>query len=427
MTQRILPVLFAALVASTLPGVAHAGDDVFSGDGSATNNPDLLRGAYECGRACPPVAYPVDEVPSEDYDPLFDVDWSILLGGSYITQNGAGSFAGTVAPTVSLSTNGLRSSFSLDSSAVFELPQDSGFRIADLRLSAAYDYALDSVTNFGLTGDLDVSQARPGDPSNLAGTATSPIVVDGEATATISRDIDIADVELRGTLGRTTYGDTTLNTSTVIDNSASNVTSYGVGLRLGHRVTPVVAAFVDVSATHEAYDAVSPTLLVSLDSTDTVLRAGLSASRGERFDAEASVGVGLRRFADPSLPSVTATLYDLTVKYLPDETLTLTASLGSSIEGPGPTNTGTATITHTADVGAAYIVNSWWSLRGSAGWRRSEEVGSGDVKTGYSVGVGSDYKLSAHAALTADYGFDHVEGTAVTDTHTVTAGIRISR
>ena len=111
--------------------------------------------------------------------------------------------------------------------------------------------------------------------------------------------------------------------------AASNNTRYGGGLRLSHQLTPIVTAFADGSVEYRTYDAVSPTLLVKLDSTDYVGKVGLSAEIGTILEAEGSVGVGLRQFADASLADVQAMLYEASVTFRPDETLEFIGTIAS--------------------------------------------------------------------------------------------------
>ena len=313
---------------------------------------------------------------------------------------------------MSLSHEGLRSTFDLDAEAEIIKPQDTVVRIGALRLSAAGEYGLDEVTNFATDGFLTISQAAPSDPNNPAGTSISPQILDAEFAGTLTRDLGIAYVGLRGTVGRTNYGETTLANATVVDNSYSNNTRYGGGLRLSHQLTPIVEAFADGSVEYRTYDAASPTLLVKLDSTDYDLRGGLSAEIGTILEAEGSVGVALRRFADASLADVQAMLYEASVTFRPDETLEFIGTLESSIEAPGPNSAGIASIERTVTGEARYKVNTWWSVWAAAGWSQKTAVGATNTETGFNVGGGSEYRLNRHVALTADYTFSQREVTA---------------
>jgi len=422
-----LPIFLLAatvLAGLSVPVLAANEDLQLVGDGSMTDNRDLLRGSYECGYGCdagPP--------PSEPFNPPFLIDWSVALRGAYVQEGTTSRWEVSIIPALGLHHEGLRSTFDLDAEAEIIKPQDTVARIGALRLSAAGEYALDEVTNFATDGDLTLTQAAPSDPSNPAGTAIAPRVLDADFAATLTRDIGIAYVGLRGSVGRSDYGDTTLNSGVLIDNSFSSNTRYGGGLRVSHRLTPIVAAFADGSVEYRIYDAPSPTLLVPLDSTDYVGKIGLQAAIGDIVEAEASVGVALRRFANTGLADVQAALYDASITFRPDETLELTGTVGTEIGAPGPSGTGTASIERVATGEARYKVNTWWSVWAAAGWSRKTAVAAVTEETSYNVGAGSEYRLNSHVSFTADYTFTRREVTAVApvNTHKVTAGVKVSR
>ena len=425
MIARLPIFLLAGTVLAGLTTPVLANDDLqLVGDGSMTDNRDLLRGAYECGFGCdagPP--------PSEPFHPPFDIDWSVALRGAYVQEGTTSRWETSLIPALGISHEGLRTTFDLDAEAEIIKAQDSVTRIGALRLSAAGEYGLDEVTNFATDGDLTITQAAPSDPSNPAGTAIAPRVLDADFAATLTRDIGIAYVGLRGTVGRTDYGDTTLNSGVLVDNSFSSNTRYGGGLRVSHRLTPIVAAFADGSVEYRLYDAPSPALLVPLDSTDYVGRIGLEAEIGDILEAEGSIGVGLRKFASTGLAEVQVALYEASVTFRPDETLEVTGSVGTEIGAPGPNGTGTASVEHVVAGEARYKVNTWWSVWAAAGWSRKTAVAATTEETSFNVGGGSEYRLNAWVSFTADYTFTHREVTAVApvNTHKVTAGVKVAR
>lgn len=426
MISRLSILLLAGTVIAGLSSPVLAGNDDLQlvGDGSMTDNRDLLRGAYECGTSCEPSA-----PPSEPFHPPFDIDWSIALRGAYVQEGTTSRFETSIIPALGITHEGLRSTFDFDAEAEIIKPQDTVARIGALRLSAAGEYGLDEVTNLATEGDLTLTQAAPSDPTNPAGTAIAPRVLDADFAATVTRDIGIAYIGLRGTVGRSDYGDTTLNTGVLVDNSFSSNTRYGGGLRLSHRLTPIVAAFADGSVEYRVYDAPSPTLLVPLDSTDYVGKAGLQAAIGTILEAEGSVGLALRKFANTGLADVRAVLYDASVTFRPDETLELTGSVGTTIGAPGPSGTGTASIERVVTGEARYKVNTWWSIWAAAGWSRKTAVPATTEETTYNLGGGSEYRVNAWVTLTADYTFSRRETTAVApvNTHRATVGVKVAR
>jgi len=86
-------------------------------------------------------------------------------------------------------------------------------------------------------------------------------------------------------------------------------------------------------------------------------------------------------------------------------------------------------VDYSANADVAYTVNSWLTLRALADWYSTRYAGSTNTETGYGLGAGADYKVNAHTALSADYGYDYAESTVngVQDAHRVTVGVTLSR
>ena len=217
--------------------------------------------------------------------------------------------------------------------------------------------------------------------------------------------------------------------ASVMDNSAQNNWQGEAALRLGYALTPVLTAFVEGSAGYQLYDAPSPIHLEKLDAADYEIRAGLGAKLTSVLEAEASIGLGLRRFAAPGFADVVSTLYDAKVTFRPDETVTLEANFTTNVGAPGPGSAGLARVEYAASADASYRLNNWVTLRASAGWRQAQLVGTPVTETGYNAGVGVDYLLNELATLTADYGYGWAETTPAPgeDEHRVMLGVTFSR
>ncbi|MCS6761085.1 MAG: hypothetical protein MO846_03145 [Candidatus Devosia symbiotica] len=68
-------------------------------------------------------------------------------------------------------------------------------------------------------------------------------------------------------------------------------------------------------------------------------------------------------------------------------------------------------------------------MRALANWSQARYVHSSNIENGYGLGVGGDYKVNAHTAVTADYNFDQSDGlsSGVQEAHQVTVGITLAR
>lgn len=419
-TQRRSIAILQLLAALAWSGGAAvlAGEPNGMGDAGLPGHPGT--GCGSCALAAPP----------HEWDaPYFDVDWSLALRGAYVRDAGGERFEALVVPGVTLRHETMRGGYDLSVSGELARSSLDQTRIAALRASAAAAYQLDSVTSFSGNLDLSLTQDSPSAPGLAGNIAIAPLVGTAEAEAEVTRELGVFEAGLRGSVSRTIYGPTTLADGSVVDNAPQNNWKAGAGLRLGYAVTPILTAFVDGSAGYHFYDLPSPVYLEKLDAADYAVRAGLNAQWTSVLEAEASIGLGLRQFASPGFPDVVSTLYDARLTFRPDETVTLGATLSTSIGEPGPSSGGLARVEYAAAANASYQLNTWVRLRASAGWRHALLVGTATTETGYDAGIGLDYLLNEFATLTADYAYGRALTTPnpAEERHRVTLGVTFSR
>lgn len=414
-----------ALCALCLAAPALGASDHSLGDGSDTDNERLL-----------PDVYPADPVLDsgewlrEPYDPFFDVDWSVSLRGGYTKSNSGERFDIRLVPSVSLEHIGVRSAINLDASAEIVRPSEGGnIDIGALRLDLQTGYDLDSVTRITANGNLSLTQSIPGTPGLATNIAVAPQTFTGGADLGLSRQFGRFNVSVTGAAQRNLYGPTTLTSGVVNDNTEQNYWALDSGLRVGFQATPIFEIFGQVGLGRDIFDVPSGTLGTYPNATDVTLKGGATGRWNGILEATASAGVGLRRFDTAGLGEVVTQLYDASVTFTPDPTWRMTAAFATTVAPPGPNGTGAARVDYSARAELGYTVNSWLALRALADWNSARFVGSTATETGYGLGAGADYKVNAHTAVTADYGYDHSESTSngVQDAHRVTVGITLSR
>lgn len=391
----------AALGFALVAGVAWAGEFNPLGDGSGSDNADLLRDPTTGCENCEPMP------PHEWQDPPFSIDWSLALRGAYVRDGGGEHFEMLAVPSVSFAHEFLRGSVNFDASAELSKSSIGDYQVnsVDLGLAAAYDLNADTRLN----GSASLSFEQD-----------SPQAVSGKVAAGVDRNFGLLTVGLRGDATRSVY---------LPDADGQNNWRVGTGLRVGYKVTPLLTAFVDGSAGYQLYDGISPSYGVKLDAADYAIRTGLSAKWTEVLEAEASVGLGLRRFADPGFAAITTNLYDASLTFRPDETLTLKAGFSTSVDAPGPDSPGAARIAYAATGDAEYQVNPWLKLRTSAAYGYATFVGSAETETGYDLGTGLDYLLNEYVTMTADYAYANTIATPdpAEEEHRVTLGVTLKR
>lgn len=413
--------ILAALAAGLSPLGAAAQPLWIAGDGSGSNNPDLLATAADCAHCRASAPHEWDAAP-------FVLDWSLGLRGSYAHSNGVGTFEALTVPSVSLRHDLLRGSYGVNASA--ELSRNAeDFRINSLRVDATGEYAVSAPLTLSGTAIFELTQPA----ADSSGYPTDTVSASQELSATLSGaaayDAGPLIMTLGGSASRSVYGPTTLADTTVIDNSANDNWRVGGDLRLGYKVTPVLTAFAEVGAAVQLYDTASPDYGVRLDATDYTIKSGVSAAWGEGLSAEASVGLGLRQFSQAPVDDIVSTLYDAALVFRPDETLTLRGGLATTIDAPGPNASAAARIDYAATGSAQYQVNPWLRLRASAGASYALYSDSTATETAYDLGVGADYLLNETMSLAGDYAYALTlpSSGATDEEHRITLGVTLRR
>jgi hypothetical protein len=409
-----------ALAAATAPVLGAEFNPL--GDGSDFNNADLVRDETTGCENCQPAPYEWNEPP-------FELDWKFGLRGAVVEDDGGTKVEFLAVPEASWTHRSLRGGYSAGAAAEFSYDLDGAARVDSLTLNGSADYRFDAVTAASLKGSFTLSQDDPDDPGYADNVAEAPLELSGAAETTVTRDLGVFELEGRGSTGRSIFGETTYDDASTTSNDFQNTTVAGLGGRLGYKLTPGVTAFVDTQANYEAYDEASPSLLVKLDNVTYEGRAGLNAKFLTVVELEGSVGLAYRDFADGALDDFTAALYDARAILRPDETLTLTGTFSTTVESPGTTSGATAKVTYAATGEAAYQVNPWLRLRGSAGWSEAHFQGIDTDEYKWNVGVGADYLLNEHMDATADYTYSQSTTTPApaTDEQRLMLGLNIHR
>jgi hypothetical protein len=395
-----------------------------AGDGSGTNNTDLLRDPMMACENC------ADAAPHEWDAPPFRLDWSVSLRGAYVQDNDGSHFEAITAPSATFTHDFLRGTYSINGSAEVSKSTEEELRLNSLKLGTTGSYQVNEV--LGLNGSANFTLSTPAASSTgyPTDTVSASQEISGDAEGSATYDWGRLVTTARGSVARSVYGPTTLGNGTQIDNSANNNWQFGSGLRIGYKVTLILTAFVDGSVGYQAYDFESPSYGVKLDGADYAVRGGLSSKWNEVLEAEASVGLGLRRFTYGVADDIVSHLYDASITFRPDETLTLRGALATTVGAPGANASGAARIEYAATGDVTYRVNPWVTLRGSAAYRYAIFSDSTTVETGYSVGAGADYLVNENISVSGDYRYGATTTAPANTTeaeHRVTLGVTVKR
>lgn len=393
-----------------------------AGDGSDTSNPQLLdpsAGCMSCG----------DAAPTRSSDPPWDIDWSLALRGATSVKDGTNTYLGEIVPRFSIDQQTLRGGYSVSGDATLSVYAEGSARLDGLGVDATGRYELDEWSTISATGSLSASQDDPNSGSYPANVAAAPVEVDATGTLEGTRRFGQFTLALRGSLGRTVVGDTLYDDASTTSNADQTAWTAGAGGRVTMELSPSFSTFVDAGSTWSEFDAASTTLGAKRDARTDTLRVGLGYSHDSRVSVEASVGLARQDFVDPALTDFTATLYGARLSYEPDETLTLSAALDTTVGAPGATSSGTAKVSTAATASASYLVNPWVRLRGSAGLTLSELEPLGTLSREWTAGVGADYLFNTMTDFTADYSItrSQTKPDPPADTHKLTLGVTFHR
>lgn len=407
----------------TMPALAEPALSL--GDGSQVDNARLLPDVY------PGDAVLVDGSPgAEPYDPFLDVDWSVGLRGTYTKGSDGERFDTYLVPEVSLEHIGTRSAINFDASAEVVRPDEGNeIDISALRLGLQTGYQLDSETRLNASGNFSLTRAVPGTPGLGSDVVEASRTISGGGEVGVTRAFGKFNVSLTGGAQRTTYGPTSYLDGAVRDNSVDDYWALDSGLRVGFQATPIFEVFGQAGAGRDMFDHDSPTLGVSMDAADYTIKGGVTGRWNDTLEVTGSGGLGLRKFDVADLGEVVTQLYDAQVSFTPDPTWRMTAGFATTVTPPGPTGSGNLRVDYSANAQVAYTVNSWLALRALADWNTARFEGSDAEETGHGFGLGADYTVNAHTAVSADYGYDYSDSTnyGVQDAHRVTMGVTVSR
>lgn len=459
--RRAAFVSVVCLGAAAVPAAAQNLNS--SGDGSGTDNPDLMGPANACAQACsapsaeepialygpPPVIDQGDRlVPASDLSavaldpsmagidgypyeadaPWFETDWSIRLRGSYIEGTGGMDAQVSVEPQFSLVHVSRGGAFTLDTSAELIVDRDDTPRLAAVDVSVSQTLALDAQSNLSASGDLSLSQQSLTAPEVGSDVVATPVELEGAVSVGVDRQFGQLGLEATGDVTRYLSSDTQL-----VGGPESNVDQQywnaGGTLRAGYAVTPILTPFVEAGAHFTAYDAAPGSTGVLLNNWNYALSAGLAANWQDVFTAEASVGLGLRRFTDASVGEMSSAIYALDLTYAPDETVAVSANLSTELDPGDPDSGAPRAVTYAASADLSHTLNSWLTLRGSIGGDLTLPESGAARTLNVGGGVGADVALTDNTSLTLDYAYDEsrTEALAPERAHEFSLGVMFSR
>jgi len=357
------------------------------------------------------------------------IDWSVGLRGSYAANTLTGGKPSlSLTPEASLTLGGEGSTTVYSAGSELIVDGAGQARVADVHAGVTSSLRLGPTTTLAGSINGNLTQADPDDSGLPVNTLIAPLVLNGTAQGIARQNMGKVDATLTLDGARRITGPTTLDDLSTVDNSDKSYWQGGATLRLGYELTPLLSAFIEGEASVQKFDAPDPTLLAYLDGRTYQLRTGVSFVQGTIFNAEASIGRGWLDYFDGSLTDAQDWVYNASVTVRPDETVSLTGALETTLK-PSTNTPGDTDVGYLLSSAARYTVNPWLTLRATGSWNRTVTLGTGDNSWGLDAGVGLDYRSSRHIVWSADYTWsrDYAPPTPLNDTHTVSVAVRVNR
>ncbi|HHB82642.1 MAG TPA: hypothetical protein ENK61_04130 [Devosia sp.] len=386
-----------------------------------------------------PVYVPGDEVflpfagdvPLEQAQPFFDVDWSVQLRATHTGGTEQGKNSVKLLPEISLTRAGLRGQYVFDGQATLSVNDDQLTRVNNTQFGYSGQYSLDSVSQLSGSLNLNVSQDDvngPGVPDNIV---QLPYNVSLKGELGVVRQFGRFSLEGSTRLERAYRGPTQLVGNLLQDNSEFSFVKFGGDLRASYAFSPEISLFVEGGADRDWFDSAPASTGIKLDGIDYQLRAGSALNWRDVLNVEASVGWVLRQHVDPSITDRGEAVYALNIGYTPSNALSFSGEISTTIVPEDVTAGRPRSVAYGASGNVGYAIAPWIGLRASQTGRWVLPQTGVNTQTTLTTGLGVDVDINKNLALNLDYLYTWSENlpssTEPEYEHAATIGIKYSR
>ncbi|MCJ2035302.1 outer membrane beta-barrel protein [Methylobacterium sp. J-068] len=299
-------------------------------------------------------------------------------------------------------------------------PNGSG--VTRLRIDANRDTRID------VEGRFVLDTQRAGTPDLAAAVATRPLVTSYGTTVGVTERFNRVQVSVRGLFDRSEFEDAQLSNGTILRQSDRNLNQYGLQLRAGYEISPVITPFVDVLADTRVYDLRVDSTGIRRNSDGLTLSGGASFALTRFVTGEISGGLQHRTYADPTLRDVTAPILSASLIWTasPLTTVRLNAATGvteTTVAGSGGVLTQTATLEVQHDL----LRNL--SLIGGISYLSNDYDRVNITERGFSATARLDYRFNRWLALRGSYIYQRIDSSVAGSSfsaNTFLLGMRIN-
>ncbi len=203
---------------------------------------------------------------------------------------------------------------------------------------------------------------------------------------------------LRGSLDRTVYGDADLGGGVVQSQSDQNNNLYQLTARAGYETSPAFTPFIEGTLGWQVHDEAIDRNGNRRDSEIVELRGGVEIDLGEKLTGEFSAGYVTEEFDDPLLASLEGVTLDAELEWSPERDTIIRFIAGTDLNGSISANENGSLI-YNAGVEFERQINSRLGINGFATYTYNDNI---DQDTTWEFGIGGEYWLNRHMAITSD-------------------------
>jgi hypothetical protein len=332
---------------------------------------------------------------------------SVTVSTGYTTNaagasGAAGSATATVTPEVAIRSDWARHAAALTLRGGYTgyfdgvtADRPSGSAEATGRLDMADGWSTDLAAGYAY------EEQAISDADFPAGVDAPPGVHGLDASAALNGAAGPGLFTLAGSVRRTVYMDGFSGGAEVDQGDRTN-TLHRARLRLGYRVTPGLAAFVEGEVSRRVYDRAVDNDGLMRSATGQAWRAGIMVERDPLLTGEIGLGVARADFDDPGLAGLQATTLDGSLAWSPTGLTTVTVNGATSLE-PSADAVSSGSVAYDGSLDVAYAWRRNVTVNWTGGVRHQRYQGTGQIDTAYRAGVAATWKINRTVHLTGRY------------------------
>ena len=308
-------------------------------------------------------------------------------------------------------------------------------------IDATAELRLDLLSDTTLTATLGYSYATDNPSSQAVVDALDPVLfpdlaADGESAVhglagslALARTAGPFIGQIEGSAGRQLHAAAKLTDGTSIAQDDLDFTRYGLRLRAGYQVSPVLTPFVEGEVSRRVMDETPDSGGFDRNATGYALRAGTAFDFGPKLNGELAVGYAAEDISDAALADIAGLSVSGEVNWSPRRGTDVALALSSAI-APGTSDADSGSVTYGADVAVTHRARADLELTASAGVEYEDVTGgSADALTA-KAGLGATWWMNRYLGLTSRVLYERTfssDPADETDSASAFLGLRLQR